>query len=50
VRLLVDVGAGATLIATHPTLASAQTDLDAWLGRKVRLVWDTAHARNVDAA
>ncbi|MFL6100469.1 MAG: ABC transporter ATP-binding protein [Actinomycetales bacterium] len=49
-RLLVDVGGGTTLIATQPTLASAQTDLDEWLGRKVRLVWDAGHARNVNAA
>jgi putative spermidine/putrescine transport system ATP-binding protein len=49
-RLLVDVGSGTTLIATHPTLATAQTDLDEWLGRRVRLVWETGHARNVDAA
>jgi putative spermidine/putrescine transport system ATP-binding protein len=49
-RLLVDVGGGTTLIATHPTLANAQTDLDDWLSRKVRLVWDTGHARNVNAA
>ncbi len=50
VRLLVDVGSGTTLIATEPTLATAQTDLDAWLGREVRLVWQRNHARNVDAA
>jgi putative spermidine/putrescine transport system ATP-binding protein len=49
-RLLVDVGGGTTLIATQPTLASAQTDLDEWLGRKVRLIWDAGHARNVNAA
>jgi putative spermidine/putrescine transport system ATP-binding protein len=50
VRLLVDVGSGTTLIATQPTLATAQTDLDEWLGRQVRLVWEAGHARNVDAA
>jgi putative spermidine/putrescine transport system ATP-binding protein len=49
-RLLVDVGSGTTLIATQPTLATAQTDLDEWLGRRVRLVWEAGHARNVDAA
>jgi putative spermidine/putrescine transport system ATP-binding protein len=49
-RLLVDIGSGTTLIATQPTLATAQTDLDAWLGRKVRLVWEADHARHVDAA
>jgi putative spermidine/putrescine transport system ATP-binding protein len=49
-RLLVDVGSGTTLIATQPTLATAQTDLDAWLGRTVRLVWEADHARHVDAA
>jgi putative spermidine/putrescine transport system ATP-binding protein len=49
-RLLVDVGSGTTLIATQPTLATAQTDLDAWLGRRVRLVWEADHARQVDAA
>jgi putative spermidine/putrescine transport system ATP-binding protein len=49
-RLLVDVGSGTTLTATHPTLATAQTELDDWLGRSVRLVWETGHARNVDAA
>ena len=49
-RLMVDVGSGTTLIATQPTLATAQTDLDSWLGRPVRLVWESNHARNVDAA
>jgi ABC-type Fe3+/spermidine/putrescine transport system ATPase subunit len=49
-RLMVDVGSGTTLIATEPTLATAQTDLDDWLGRSVRLVWEASHARNVDAA
>jgi putative spermidine/putrescine transport system ATP-binding protein len=50
VRLVVDVGSGTTLVATEPTLATAQTDLDAWLGREVRLIWRRDHARNVDAA
>jgi putative spermidine/putrescine transport system ATP-binding protein len=49
-RLMVDVGSGTTLIATQPTLATAQTDLDSWLGRQVRLVWESGHARNVQAA
>jgi putative spermidine/putrescine transport system ATP-binding protein len=49
-RLMVDVGSGTTLIATQPTLATAQTDLDDWLGRQVRLVWESGHARNVQAA
>jgi putative spermidine/putrescine transport system ATP-binding protein len=49
-RLIVDVGSGTTLVATQPTLATAQTDLDSWLGRPVRLVWESGHARNVDAA
>jgi putative spermidine/putrescine transport system ATP-binding protein len=50
VRLVVDIGSGATLVATQPTLATAQTDLDAWLGRQVHLVWQRGHARNVEAA
>jgi putative spermidine/putrescine transport system ATP-binding protein len=50
VRLVVDIGSGATLVATQPTLATAQTDLDAWLGRQVHLVWQRDHARNVEAA
>ena len=41
-RLLVDVGAATTLIATQPNLATAQTDLDDWLGRQVRLIWESA--------
>jgi putative spermidine/putrescine transport system ATP-binding protein len=49
-RLIVDVGSGTTLIATQPTLATAQSDLDGWLGRPVRLVWAAGHARNVEAA
>src|SRR6185437_7062929 len=48
-RLRVDLGDGTTLIASQPTLATAQTDLDAWLGRSVHLVWRRDHARNVAA-
>ncbi len=49
-RLIVDVGSGTTLVATQPTLVTAQTDLDDWLGRQVSLVWQADHARQVDAA
>ena len=46
-RLVVDVGQHTTLVATEPSQA-AETDLDAWVERKVRLIWRTQDARRID--
>jgi putative spermidine/putrescine transport system ATP-binding protein len=48
IRLLVDTPAGTSLVATQPNLATAHTQLDGWLGRPVRLIWQREHAHRVD--
>jgi putative spermidine/putrescine transport system ATP-binding protein len=50
IRLLVDTADGTSLVATQPNLASAHTQLEDWLGRPVRLLWNREHERRVGAA